>query len=157
MTPHVDIDLGQHWLRWWLIAWRHQVIFRLNIDFTRDISAINQEYWLENHSFKISFKNSQGANESGKSKEMITNQWNVILPRYFKHNWWIPFKLRWITWITVSVRVSDIFYRHLGVDEDAEITICTMSDDNAVFRCQKGIVASHFPLPCYDPEAHFSS
>ena len=23
VTSYGDIDLGQHWLRWWLVAWRH--------------------------------------------------------------------------------------------------------------------------------------
>ena len=26
VMPYGDIDLGQHWLRWWLLAWRHQSI-----------------------------------------------------------------------------------------------------------------------------------
>ena len=33
VTPHDDIDLGQHWLRQWLISWRHQAITWTNIDF----------------------------------------------------------------------------------------------------------------------------
>ena len=26
MSPYGDKDLGQHWLRWWLVAWCHQAI-----------------------------------------------------------------------------------------------------------------------------------
>ena len=26
VTPYGDRDLGQHWLRWWLVAWPHQAI-----------------------------------------------------------------------------------------------------------------------------------
>ena len=26
VTPHGDVELGQHWLRKWLVAWRHQAI-----------------------------------------------------------------------------------------------------------------------------------
>ena len=32
MTPYGDRDLGQHWLRQWLVAWRHQVITWTNVD-----------------------------------------------------------------------------------------------------------------------------
>ena len=34
VMPYGDIDLGQHWLRWWLVAWRHQAITWTNVDFT---------------------------------------------------------------------------------------------------------------------------
>ena len=30
--PYGDIDLDQHWLRYWLVAWRHQAIILTNID-----------------------------------------------------------------------------------------------------------------------------
>ena len=30
-TPYGDIDLGQHWLRWWLVAWWHQAIAWTNV------------------------------------------------------------------------------------------------------------------------------
>ena len=32
VTPHDDRDLGQHWLRLWLVAWRHQAITWTNAD-----------------------------------------------------------------------------------------------------------------------------
>ena len=32
MTPYVDIDLGQHWLICWRVAWRRQAITRINVD-----------------------------------------------------------------------------------------------------------------------------
>ena len=32
-TGWLDIDHGQHWLRLWLAAWRHQAITRTNVDF----------------------------------------------------------------------------------------------------------------------------
>ena len=34
VTPYGDIDLGQHWLRQWLVAWQHQAITRSNDDFS---------------------------------------------------------------------------------------------------------------------------
>ena len=33
MVPYGDIDLGQHWLRWWLASWWHQAITLTNADF----------------------------------------------------------------------------------------------------------------------------
>ena len=32
--PYGDIDLGQHWLRWWLAAWRHHAITSTNVVFS---------------------------------------------------------------------------------------------------------------------------
>ena len=32
VTPFGDIDLGQHWLREWLGAWRHQAITQTKVD-----------------------------------------------------------------------------------------------------------------------------
>ena len=32
MTPYGNRELGQHWSRWWLVAWRHQVITWTNVD-----------------------------------------------------------------------------------------------------------------------------
>ena len=34
MIPYGNIDLGQHWLRLWLGAWRHQAITWTNIYFS---------------------------------------------------------------------------------------------------------------------------
>ena len=32
VTPYGEIDLGQHWLRQWLVAWQHQAITWTNVD-----------------------------------------------------------------------------------------------------------------------------
>ena len=32
MTPYGDTNPGQHWLRKWLVAWRHQAITWTNVD-----------------------------------------------------------------------------------------------------------------------------
>ena len=32
VTPYGNIDLGQHLLRYWFVAWQHQVITWTNID-----------------------------------------------------------------------------------------------------------------------------
>ena len=32
MTSYGDTDLGQHWLRQWLVAWRHQAITWTSFD-----------------------------------------------------------------------------------------------------------------------------
>ena len=49
MTPYGDRDLGQHWLRQWIVAWRHQAITWTNVDWSSvkcsdiHIRAISQE------------------------------------------------------------------------------------------------------------------
>ena len=32
VTPYGDMELGRHWLRQWLVAWRHQAITWTNVD-----------------------------------------------------------------------------------------------------------------------------
>ena len=65
MTPYGDRKLGQHWIRLWFVAWRHQAITWTNVDlssvrskvnFTAGTAAINHCNWLEKYSFKISLK-----------------------------------------------------------------------------------------------------
>ena len=49
VTPYGDRDLGQHWLRQWLVAWRHQAITWTNVDLSSvsltdvDLRASSQE------------------------------------------------------------------------------------------------------------------
>ena len=49
VTPYGDRDLGQHWLRKWLVAWRHQAITWTNVDWSSvkssgiHIRSISQE------------------------------------------------------------------------------------------------------------------
>ena len=61
MTPYGDGDLGQHWLRLWLVAWRHQAITWTNVDLPSvrsigiHLSTILQEI-LQPSITKISWK-----------------------------------------------------------------------------------------------------
>ena len=32
VMPYVNLELGQYWLRWWLVAWRHQAITCTDVD-----------------------------------------------------------------------------------------------------------------------------
>ena len=34
VDPYGNMDLGQHWFRWWLVAWRHQAIIWTNVHFS---------------------------------------------------------------------------------------------------------------------------
>ena len=49
VTPYGYRDLGQHWLKQWLVAWRHQAITWINVDWSSvkssdvQIRAISQE------------------------------------------------------------------------------------------------------------------
>ena len=40
LTPYGDINLGQYWLRYWLVAWRHQAITWINVDLPYIRSAV---------------------------------------------------------------------------------------------------------------------
>ena len=40
VTPYGDIDPGQHWLRWWFVAWGHQDISWTNVDFSLRLCSI---------------------------------------------------------------------------------------------------------------------
>ena len=40
VTPYGDIGLGQHWFRWWLVAWWHQAITWTNVD----LSSVSSSY-----------------------------------------------------------------------------------------------------------------
>ena len=72
MMPYGDIDLGQHWLRWWLGVWWHQAITWTNVDYPVAFiwGVISQEAsqpLVTKISFKITYQkfNSDlpGANE----------------------------------------------------------------------------------------------
>ena len=39
VTPYGGRDLGQHWFRQWLVAWRHQAITWTNVDLTSLMSS----------------------------------------------------------------------------------------------------------------------
>ena len=77
VTPYGGMDLGQHWFREWLVAWRHQAITRTNVDLSSirhsriHLRAISQEIpqpWiLKIDSLKFNYlqfhSNLPGANE----------------------------------------------------------------------------------------------
>ena len=58
MTPHGDIDLGQHWLWWWLVAWWHQAkaITWTNVDLSsvRSCGIHRRALSLENLKIPVS-------------------------------------------------------------------------------------------------------
>ena len=69
VTPYGNINLGQHWLRYWLVAWRHQAITWTNVDLSSvrssgiHMSAILQEMpqpSVNEISMKFSVQISQG-------------------------------------------------------------------------------------------------
>ena len=57
MMPYGDRDLGQHWLRQWLVAWRHQAITWTNVDLS---------------SVRFSYSNHQRVIPQGKTWSSIT-------------------------------------------------------------------------------------
>ena len=48
VTLYGDIELGQHWLRLWLVAWWHQAITWTNADLSSMISDENH-FWAILH------------------------------------------------------------------------------------------------------------
>ena len=52
VAPYCDIDLGQHWLIQWLVAWRHQAITSINVGLSLKVfcairpGAISQEAFM---------------------------------------------------------------------------------------------------------------
>ena len=91
MTPYGNRDLGQHWLRQWLDAWRHQAITWTNADFSSfkssdiHIRAISQEM-PQSSITKILLKitylkfywNSPGANELTSPKWLEAHQLDSV-------------------------------------------------------------------------------
>ena len=64
VTPYDNRDLGQHWFRQWLVAWRHQAITWTNVDWSSvtysdiHLRAISQEIpqpWIPKISLKINY------------------------------------------------------------------------------------------------------
>ena len=56
MTPYGDIDLGQHWLRQWLVAWWHQAIAWTNVDLPSKCSvAFTWEHFHKKCSWTSSY------------------------------------------------------------------------------------------------------
>ena len=94
VTPYGDIELGQHWLRSWLVAWPNQSITWTNVDSSSEISrkihlrAISQELPYPSIT-KISLK--------------------II---YLKFNWNLPGanELKSIprTWILMTIKLTNI-------------------------------------------------
>ena len=62
VMPFRNTELGQHWLRYWLVAWGHQAITWSHVDLSsvrssvNHLQAISQEIVLFRHQSKISLK-----------------------------------------------------------------------------------------------------
>ena len=54
-TPHDGIDLGEHWLRLWLVAWWQQALTLTN----DDLSSI--QFWVDWHSYRVNFVRDKSA------------------------------------------------------------------------------------------------
>ena len=103
VTPYGDKDLGRHWLRYWLVAWRHQVITWTNVDLSLvrssdiHIRASSQEVpepSITEIIWKIKYlkfhSNFPGANELSTpvplspeaGKSMLNSLWQQMLRRH---------------------------------------------------------------------------
>ena len=97
VTPYDDINLGQHWLRQWLVARRHQAITRTNVDLSLvrfcgiHLRAISQGGWpkllfcvMSMKIIFLTFLPHLGCNElTHKNVTLMSQLWGV----YCKHLW----------------------------------------------------------------------
>ena len=101
VTLYGDMELGQHWLRKWLVAWRHQAITWTNVDLSlvrsinihlRAISPEIPQLSITRITLKTTYpkfySNSPGANELSTYLEMCFPQFVV--------NSWFQTNLEWI-------------------------------------------------------------
>ena len=58
VKPYNDIELGQHWFRYWLVAWWHQAITWINVDLSSATTISGQFHrgYLSNQSFELTWK-----------------------------------------------------------------------------------------------------
>ena len=88
VTAYGDNDLGEHWLRYWLVAWRHQAITWTNVDLSsvwssgihlRSISSEIPQPPFTKVSLKITYLklnwNLPGANELRQHPHIETSPW----------------------------------------------------------------------------------
>ena len=108
VTQYGDINLGQHWISLWLVAWRHQAITWTNVDLSsvrsscthmsailaRDASAISHWNQLENYLSKILFKSPRGQWVNKQSFLTSDNTHINHIPRRSHNN---PHKSKYIT------------------------------------------------------------
>ena len=82
LLPYGNIDLGQHWLRWWLVAWQPQAITWTNVDLLsvrsndihlRTISQEISQLPITEISFKITYLKFR-SNLSGTSELIIIRE-----------------------------------------------------------------------------------
>ena len=65
MTPYGNIDLNEHWLKYWLVAWWHQDITWINIDFSLlgfcgiHMRAISSWAWIIVYTLDVCFDMNQ--------------------------------------------------------------------------------------------------
>ena len=84
------IDLGQHWLRWWLGAWRHQAINWTSIDLS---SVESSDIYLSNFTkSSITEINLKISSLKFHSNLLGANELTVILQLTdcCVFEWWIP-------------------------------------------------------------------
>ena len=84
VMPYGDNDLGQHWFRQWLVAWRHQAITWTNV-YLSSVKFCDKHLWaisieiphvsIDNISVKIAYRkfieNLPGVNKLSKIRNVI--------------------------------------------------------------------------------------
>ena len=129
VTPYGVRDLGQHWLRQWLVAWRHQAITWTNIDLSsvrssgihlRAISREMPQPPFTTFSLKITYMklnwNLPGANELMLLPFLRTHSWAHDLVCLF--TWWVGVKPQiHNTWPQTCANPTKKFHSKLALSQ----------------------------------------
>ena len=124
VAPYGDINLCQQWLRWWLVAWRHQAIIWTNVDLSWvrssgiHMSAILQEIpqpSVTEISRKITYlkfySNIPGANEFiGSGETLLSDDCQRTNQTTLKHICkWASYQIRTIAGCACAGNTGNVF------------------------------------------------
>ena len=110
VMPYVNGDLGQHWLRWWLVARKHQAITWTDADllFIRP-SCRNKLQWNLHINTKL-FLQENVLNSSPLVSHISSVNWIII----GSSNGWLPVRCQAITWTNAGFLSIGLLGRNFG-------------------------------------------
>ena len=114
VIPYGDKYQGQHWFRWWLVAWRHQAITWTNVDLSSvrfsgiHLRAISQEIpqpSITKIHLKITYSkfhsNFPGANE-------LSNGSLVLPYGHLGQHWPSQWLVVWVAWQHQAISETNV-------------------------------------------------
>ena len=146
MTPYGNIDLSQHWLRWWLVAWKHQTIVYTHVDWPSVRSGVSYIHRGQASFFRpcldcwhltwLGTVTHHGHKSHGNNVGFWLGKDQCLHP-VTQGNWSIPtipslgdFQ---VTYLCLDIQLSHIssclqYLTHLPLDKMAAISQATFSD-----------------------------